>query len=141
MSDLPEPWATYARLQGALMRRDRVDDVAWGIEAGLTRCLDQTTSPEDVRRSVAAESRRERHHQRLRRVHLSEDDVVLDCESAVIAAERLERAHAAVSEADWELLRNFANGRSYGELAATYLSTPGALRIRVMRIRLKLRVA
>jgi hypothetical protein len=141
MLDLPEPWAIYARWQAALMGRDRVDDVTWGLEAGLNRCLDQTAPAEDVTRAVAAESRRERYRQRLRSIYLSKENEVPDCESAVIAAERLEQVRASVSEGEWELLRDVAEGKNYRELAASSHSTPGALRIRTMRLRLRLRAA
>ncbi len=87
ITDLPDPWAVYARLQAELDRRKQVDDRSCGLEAGLNRLLAMRVQPlteEAVSRAVRSESRRERHRAQLRRVHLLIGDSVADPEGRAL---------------------------------------------------------
>jgi RNA polymerase sigma-70 factor (ECF subfamily) len=69
-------------------------------------------------------------------------DAQAPAEAAVDAAHDVERMLAGLDEEDRALvLMKFAEGHDYEELAEMFGSTPGALRMRVSRIRERLAAA
>ena len=134
MSELPERWAEYENLQIALDRSD-VDDIAWGLEAGLNRFLAHESEPDDIRRAVQSGSRKERYRARLLRIHPPFERALDGPESAFDTKEQLDRMQARVTADDWGILRDVAEGKSYLDIATRRKTTQGALRTRVSRIR------
>lgn len=141
MDELPEPWGSYQRLQNTLRQRDRVDDVAWGLEAGLNRSLTNREASENISRAVESESRKERYRAQLRGIYFVVEPVVASPENELIAIEHLDRIRSSVAALDWELLCDVADGISYSEIAGSRQTTAGALRIHVFRLRRVLRAA
>ena len=133
----PDPWAEYQRIQEALLRRDHLDDIAWGLEAALDRSL-RSASREDVCRAASNASRKERYRARLRRLHLH-DEPVRSVEQMAIAREQLQQIRMSVSLADLDLLEAVACGARYAEIAVESNTNSGALRVRVLRLRQRLR--
>ncbi len=141
MSEFPEPWATYQHVQNKLMQRDRVDDVAWGLEAGLNRSLTHASAPEDIHRAAHNASRKERYQTQLRSIHFAAEAIVGSAENALIALQQLDRIRESVAAFDWNLLCDVADGVSYRGIADRQKTTPGALRVRVLRLRRAFRAA
>jgi hypothetical protein len=143
MADLPHPWDMYARLQAELSRGCQVGDESWGAEAALNRILlslqdnSQVTS-DDLARTTASERRRERYRARLRRIHVGADEPGADPSEALAARDTLRIAGSMVSNQDWGVLRQLAEGYSYAEVAAQTGSSSGRLRVRVLRCRQRL---
>lgn len=141
MPDLPLHWGAYLRLQTKLARKRQVDDHTWGLEAGLNRIVTATiASDEDADRTVRSEGRKERYRTHLRHAYLNSDDFVVKPipENAVHARRQLLRVRARVTAEEWALLRAVGEGFQYKELAVANKAAPGALRIRVLRLRQKL---
>lgn len=146
-------WAKYAPLQAELRDNHTVGDRSWGVEAGLNRILsaEPTDHPpandDDIERVVSSEQRRERHRAALRRLYLTEDDGPRrngtavnsprgpDPETFLQVRAELKSARAKVTKSDWVLLCAVAVGRDYAEIAAANGGTPGAMRVRVLRLR------
>jgi len=139
MVELPHPWGAYARLQEQLDRRDQVDDLAWGLEAGLNRLL-ESLPPNEIDHTVQSAGRKERYHAALRRANLTLEDGTggSDPDGALDARDVLDDLQARVTPMEWGLLRAIGEGHEYSELAVGE-ATPGALRARVFRLRRLLR--
>jgi hypothetical protein len=137
--DLPYPWSAYARVQSDLDASSVIDDRAWGLEAGLAELLASLETPSEsatVRRAIDAESRRERHRARLRRIHFAGwENVGGEPESVLDARRRQRSVRARISGPDWALLYAIGEGHDYRELASELGVTPGRLRVRVLRLR------
>jgi DNA-binding NarL/FixJ family response regulator len=140
MMELPHPWGAYARLQEQLDRRSQVDDLAWGLEAGLNQLL-ESRPPDEIAVTVQSASRKERYHLALRRAHLTIEDGsgVFDPDGALDARELLDDLRTLVTPREWGLLRAIADGYEYEELAVAEKATSGAIRVRVFRLRRFLR--
>jgi hypothetical protein len=137
MKELPPPWGAYARLQKRLARTNRVDQ-AWGLEAALNCLLaprGAVRSDVDSARVARSASRKERYRARLRRIHLVGRDCTPPPEGCIDARRDLQTAESALPRPDWILLRSLAEGHNYDELAAASRVSPGALRVRVLRLR------
>jgi hypothetical protein len=133
---LAERWRTYARTQSDLARRTVVDDFAWGLEAGLDHLLDDACTEETaVARAIDTAARRDRHRARTRRIRALSGAASTSELGRLSARQELSVVRASTTIHDWDLLVARANGLSYVELAAAYDSSPGALRIRVLRLR------
>jgi hypothetical protein len=140
MSDVPDSWGQYYRLQTKLLHKTHVDDYAWGLEAGLSHLLTANGSPalEDAaERAVASRARRERNRLHLLRAHADDrDGSHRDVSEASVDAKRHLRAiRARVGRENWRLLQAVADGYEYSELALLFGAAPGALRARVLRVR------
>lgn len=140
MSDVPDPWGQYHRLQTKLLRKTQVDDYAWGLEAGLSHLLTaigSATVEDSAERAVASRARRERNRLHLLRVHVDDrDESHRDVSEASLDAKRQLRAiRARVGGENWRLLQAVADGYEYSELAVLFGAAPGALRARVLRVR------
>ena len=133
MSDLPEPWRAYARLQEQLARTRHVDGHTWGLETALNQILDGESSAADaLERTVRSEARKERHRAALRRKYPPAASTRKPTPENPIHARRLlRRALVLVTGAQWDLLRAVADGQQYRDLASVANVAPGALRARV----------
>jgi len=140
MTEPVPPWDDYARLQEELARSERVDR-AWGLEASLNHLLTpcgDAWSDLDFRRVARSASRKERYRARLRRIQLVNDHCAPPPEDCLDARRDLQIAEAALTRTDWTLLRSVAEGHTYAELAVGSNVSPGALRVRALRLRRKL---
>jgi DNA-binding NarL/FixJ family response regulator len=136
MTDLPDHWRAYARLQEKLARRPQIDDYTWGLEAGLNRLLtEELPAPEEVDRAVRSESRKERYQEQLRRVHLAVEESAGKPDDAVDARRRLRVVRKLVTPVEWSLLRAVGEGYEYKEIAAVKKTAAGTLRAHVFRLR------
>jgi hypothetical protein len=143
MSDLPEPWRAYARLQEQLARTRHVDGDTWGLETALNHILKGASfATDDLDRTVRSEARKERHRAALRRKYPPEVSTGKPTPENPIHARRLlRRARILVTGAQWDLLHAVADGQEYKDLAIVADMAPGALRARVLRMRRTLAVA
>ncbi len=143
MSEIPETWRAYARLQQELAqshqpedRTWRVNDRSWGLEAALNRFLGEPSPlPEDVDRAVRSAERRERHQQQLLRHHLAAEEAGANADGALDARHRLRLIKGQVTPEEWALLRAVAVGYACSEIAAAAAIAAGTLRVRVSRLR------
>jgi hypothetical protein len=150
MAELPFPWSIYAEHQSKAARCGRISDKSWGIENGLTNFLTAVDSssipanPDEFRRSVdravATGSWVERNRARLRRKYLRQDPEP-HAEPQMLARARLAEIRSNVSAAEWELLIAQAAGLAAHEIAAAPGATPGSIRTRIARLRVRLRPA
>ncbi len=139
MSDVPDHWRAYARLQEKLARSHWVDHSTWGLEAGLNSLLaGEFPVEEDVDRVISSGSRKERHRARLRRVYLVDEGSAENPDAALDARRRLRLVATRVTKDDRRLLRAVGEGYEYGEIAAASHVAPGTLRARVLRLRRRL---
>jgi ATP/maltotriose-dependent transcriptional regulator MalT len=145
MTDLPYPWADYARLQIELINTHKINNRAWGLEEGLNHILfseDMTNLPsqDDIDRVVKNQERCERNRAGLRAQHLQgdEEEESYDPQVTVDAQQELKLLKGRVTDRDWELLCAVAAGYEYAEIAAQYKVCSGNLRTRVVRLRQKL---
>jgi DNA-directed RNA polymerase specialized sigma24 family protein len=140
----PHSWSAYARLQETLERRRRVDEYAWGLEAGLNRVLDGVCSAEDLERAVRSGARKHRHRASLLRLVCAvgeHETSANDPAAALDARAVLSHIQRSVAHADWVLLRALAEGYGYRHIARALDVSPGALRARTLRLRRALRPA
>jgi len=135
MTDLPDQWGAYGRLQEKLARRQQVDDYTWGLEAGLNRVLTKELPVEEVDRAVRSGSRRERYQEQLRRVHLALEESAGNPHDAVDARLRFRIVRKLVTLEEWSLLSAIGEGYEYKEIAAVKRTAAGTLRARVLRLR------
>ena len=136
MTDLPDHWRIYMRLQEKLERTYKIDDYAWGLEQGLNRLLaEKLPTLEEVERTVKSASRKERYRQQLSRIFLTEEEPARNFVDAVDARRRLRLVKKAVTPGDWSLLTARGEGYDYEEIAAVRKMGAGTLRARVLRIR------
>ena len=147
MSDSDYAWLRYADLQQRSEKIQKLNDYAWGIESGLNYLLngiETGTVPANSAGIDAALNRAIASGARLRRSHsLALKKWVLPAESmstnaAAEANIELARIGSAVKEADEKILFDAGFGYTDREIANRHASTPGAIRVRLSRLRLKL---
>jgi hypothetical protein len=147
MKKLQRHWAVYAHIQSLLRNRSADDDRARGYEAALDLIVStvgagsEGPSEDEIRRAIAAASRRARYQRALLLEYTLEEpanDAVFD---QVHARQVLRELRQQVSSSDWALLSAVANGKPYEVLARRFESTAGALRVRVLRLRKQLAAA
>lgn len=146
MAEVPYPWRSYERQQKYLAQRTQVDDKAWGLEAGLNLIVatDPAASPAseiEIDRRVSSRTRLERYRSG-RRDPFPDDDELPDpkwaagtIEASVAAREILQRIENAAANSELEILLEVVAGHGYAEIAVRRGTTPGALRVRVVRLR------
>lgn len=139
MADLSPPWDQYLAVQAKLGTSRSIDSVSWGREAQLNRLLAATegVSPDELERVGRSESRRERHRASLRRKH--HEEARLDGEALVHAREHLRLIKTAIEPREWDLLAEMGAGATYAELADSTGAKEGALRVRIVRLRQRIR--
>jgi hypothetical protein len=139
MSDVPDLWGQYYCLQSKLLRKTKIDDHGWGLEAGLDRLLTAVETPTIdvvVERAVASRARRERNQRYLLCIHSEREAAHREVSETALDAKRaLHRIRARVGVEHWRLLCAVADGYEYSELTVLFGAAPGALRARVLRLR------
>ena len=132
-------WDEYALTQKQLADGARVDDRAWGLEAGLNSLLwYRTDLAEDgkLRRVIESGARGERRHSLIFRTVARPTDIIPPgLDSRLDARRRLFAMKAQVSESDWTLLQLLGEGHEYRDVAARQGASAAALRVRVHRLR------
>lgn len=138
MTNDPDPWGAYTRLQRDLNGISSVKNRTWALESALNAVIEAAPaagSPDNTERIIATAERRERHRARLRRIY------VLDLAPPPTRAEGMEaRAtlsilHDRLKREDWTLITSVATGEDYGAVAKRTGTTAASLRIRTLRIR------
>jgi hypothetical protein len=144
MADLPHPWGMYARLQTNLRRDCQVGDRSWGTEAGMDHILQSASSApateDEVNQVVATSRRRERHRGR-RREPLLGDIATAHPEGVLTARRELAAIRRKVGDRNWELLSAVGIGSDYNEISIALSVPPGAVRVKVLRLRASLAAA
>jgi hypothetical protein len=141
MADFPPPWDMYASLQSSLRRQHRVGDRSWGTEAGMAHILNVPAGSQPTQHEVdqvVANGRRRERYLDSRRASMPEDVAAPHPEGALHARHALGAIQRNVSDCDWQLLTAAAMGTDYGEIARTTPARPGALRVKVLRLRREL---
>jgi|SRR5579862_7463135 len=144
MSDLPDEWRAYARLQSRLSRTHSENNRSRAVEAALDTALAaiQIGAPlalHDLERVQRSAERRERHRSRLRMVW--RNDNVRNPDAQLASRDELRRIEATIGARDWHLLVHVGLGDTYDEIAVAQRGTSTALRARVLRLRRVLRAA
>ena len=144
MADLPHPWGIYARLQNNLRRNPQVGDRSWGTEAGMDYILELASGVppalDDVNQVIASSRRRERHRG-ARRDSLLEDIATAHPEGALTARSELVAIRRKVGNRNWKLLTAVGIGSDYKEISVAVSLPPGAIRVKVLRLRASLAAA
>jgi DNA-binding NarL/FixJ family response regulator len=142
------PWPYYAELQQRSRKLLRINGYSWGIERALHFLLDAIatdTVPSDPDELVAALNRAIASEARLIRSHdaalVKFPPVTESALASVTAAEariELTRIMRLVSTNDEDVIVDAGLGYADREIADRRNSTPGAIRVRLSRLRLKL---
>ena len=137
-------WLRYHDLQERSREAQELNDYAWGIEAALNyllRVLATGTLPFDqldldvaLSRAIASGARLRRSHSLARRKWSISPDV-LSTNSAADACIGLDRIRRDLRAADAEILLDAGFGYTDREIACRHTSTPGAVRVRLSRLR------
>lgn len=142
------PWPYYADLQHRIEKVSRLGDFYWGLECALAYLLDAIATntvpanPDDLvtilNRTIASGSRRHRSQTTalnefaLAPQPASTDDIAAETRLEIARIVRL------VSSRDVDVLIDAGLGYSDREIAERRDATPGAIRVRLSRLRLKL---
>jgi len=142
------PWAYYADLQDRSRKFARLTPFWWGMEVGMAYLLNAIateTVPADPRQLVATLNRTIASAARLHRgraaalsYHRPIDDPPSVDNTAAEARIELMRIVRLVSTNDGLLLVGAGLGYTDREIAQRHGSTPGAIRVRISRLRLKI---
>src|SRR5258706_8594852 len=121
MSELPDEWRAYARLQNSLSHTYREDNRSRAMEVALTGALialgqGADVTADDLQRTERSAARRERNRTRLRLIWANGHDCVTDPEPGLTSHFELQSARACVAERDWDLLLRVGLGHAYEEL-------------------------
>jgi DNA-directed RNA polymerase specialized sigma24 family protein len=147
MADNDYAWLRYADLQQRSRKAQDYNDYAWGIESALNYLLnviENDTTPSNpadldaaVNRAIASGARRERSRAlALKKWVLPSEPMPTN--TAAEAKIELEKISCTVKEADEQILFDAGLGYTDREIASRHASTPGAIRVRLSRLRLKL---
>lgn len=147
MPDCDYAWQRYEELQKRAMDSLHVNNYSWGIESALSFLLkaieagtiesDPATLDLAIDRSISSGARL----QRSRAMTLKTSARPLESASTSGLAEaiiELKRITRSVKNRDREILIETACGYTDREIAGRHASTPGAVRVRLSRLRLKL---
>jgi DNA-directed RNA polymerase specialized sigma24 family protein len=140
-------WLRYAELQQRSRKAQDFNDYGWGIESALNFLLNAIetgtvpSNPADLGaalgRAIASGARLCRSRSAtLKKWVLSSD--LISTHNAAEANVELARIKSALKEADAEILMDVGLGYTDREIADRHSSTPGAVRVRLSRLRLKL---
>jgi hypothetical protein len=141
MSNLPHPWAAYARLQARSGRNSKIDSLSWGLEEEMDLLLENPSAykGQDARRGErlrATVARRERHRASLRKIHET-DLAPLPCDPLLQfeAREALGAIEASITPAQWALVVAIAEGHEYAEISLKQCISVVAARAQIWRLR------
>ncbi len=133
MAVIPQRWRVYAHLQNQASKARRADARSWGIEAGLNHLL-AADNDETYAAAIGATRRRETYREGIRR-RMAEASEVVDPASSLDARLSLDALRRQIRPADWDLLCQVGIGMDYAEISPLHRCSPGALRVRVLRLR------
>jgi DNA-binding NarL/FixJ family response regulator len=142
------PWAYYARLQNHSSKLTRLTPFWWGMEAGMAYLLDALTAgtvPADpaelmatLNRTIASAVRLHRSRSAALASNVLPDEPFIAGDTAAEARLEIRRILRVVSSKDEGILIDAGLGLTDREIADRYSSTPGAVRVRISRLRLKI---
>jgi DNA-directed RNA polymerase specialized sigma24 family protein len=142
------PWAYYADLQDRSRKSARLTPYWWGMEAGMTYLLNAIatdTVPADpkeleatLNRTIASAARLHRSRATAHSYNRPIDEPATADAAAAEARIELLRIVRLVSTNDAGLLVDAGLGYTDREIAMRRGSTPGAIRVRISRLRLKI---
>jgi hypothetical protein len=144
MSNIDEAWLRYAELQQRSSNTPYLNDFTWGIECALDyllHAIQTDTVPLDldeaIKRTIASGSRRQRSRSLTLKTWMAPPE---SNSTSALAEARLglERIRTTVKDADRRVLFDAGFGYTDREIADRHGSTPGAIRVRLSRLRLKL---
>ncbi|MBM7486109.1 MULTISPECIES: hypothetical protein [Bradyrhizobium] len=140
MTDDPDKWGAYTRLQTDLNKTYCINNRTWALEAAISAMIETGAAgtPADTERIVATAERRERYRARLRRVYASDLTPQGDGADGVEARTSLSILHDRLKPEDWMLISSIASGEDYGSIATRTRATAASLRVRTLRIRRRL---
>ena len=148
MSKFAFAWRCYADLQQGAVRSHRSGDSLWGIERGLDYLIaavssdtvptDPQTLEANVRRAMASGSRLERAHSSAMRKWLLPRNISASLEDEVDARAALGKIAHTMDSVEQQILFRTGLGYSDAEIAQEVVSTPNAVRIRLLRMRRRL---
>lgn len=131
-------WDAYASRQRLLSERTTVDDLAWGLEAGLNELLDQAPTEldeADLARASATERRRVRYRRSLLIRYFAYQPTSTEPLAGLEARSDLDALNRRLGRAQSTLLIAVGSGASSPEMAAQAKTTEQAMRARVSRAR------
>jgi hypothetical protein len=145
---LPPPWDEYLRVQQVLDDTTEINNRSWALEAALDAVVARaptaagtlpvpvtaSTLPVPIKTVMATAARRERYRAALRReLAIKLEPMPFGSPGSMEARVQLQQLRPNI--AAWNLLTGLAFGRDYDELAGMFGTTPGALRVRALRLR------
>ena len=146
LDDLPYPYSYFHSLQDRCRRAATARDYGWGLECALDYLVDAIATggvpPEAseleiiLKRKIGSGGRRQRSRQAaLSQLPPTEEGAPDGAARARLEVRRIARL---VSETDGAILADTAQGFTDGEIAERRGGTPGSVRTRLSRLRLKL---
>lgn len=138
MTDDPDKWGAYTRLQCDLNDIFCINNRTWALETALNAMIESAPTagiPADTERIIATAERRERHRARLRRVYAPDLAPQRDGPEGMEARTTLSILRDRLKRDDWTLISSVAAGEDYESIAKRAGTTPASLRIRTLRIR------
>jgi hypothetical protein len=144
MTTIDYAWLRYADLQQRSTKAEELNDYSWGIEAALNyllRIIETRTTPSSqldldaaISRAIASGARLRRSRSLALRKWLVPPES-LSTNSAAEASIGLDKIWRGVKDADGEILLDAGYGYTDREIASRHTSTPGAIRVRLSRLR------
>jgi DNA-directed RNA polymerase specialized sigma24 family protein len=148
MSPSHYAWLRYEDLQQRSKKLQNFDDYAWGIECALNYLLgaiETGTFPSDlaeldaaVNRAIATGARLWRSRALALRTWATPPESSATTAGAADAIIEFARIARTVKKADEEILLDAGHGYTDREIAGRHAATPGAIRVRLSRLRHKL---
>jgi DNA-directed RNA polymerase specialized sigma24 family protein len=147
MSNSDYAWLRYAELQQRSRKGQDLNDYTWGIESGLNFLLNAVETgnippnPADLdaalNRAIASGARLFRSRSATLKKWVLPSEFV-SSHTAAEANIELARIEDAIKEAERKILLDAGLGYTDREIADRHASTPGAVRVRLSRLRVKL---
>jgi hypothetical protein len=144
MTIIDYAWLRYGALQQRSTRADELNDYSWGIEAALNYLLhviETGTTPSNqldldaaIGRAIASGARLRRSRSLALRTWLVQPES-LSTNSAAEAVVELDKIGHDLKDADADILLDAGLGYTDREIACRHTSTPGAVRVRLSRLR------
>lgn len=141
MTNDPDPWGAYARLQRDLNNISSINNRTWALESALNALIDAAAaagSPAETERIIPTAERRERHRARLRLIYADDLVPLRDGVERMEARATLSILRGRLRRDDWTLIASAAAGEDYASIARRTAATAASLRTRALRIRRRL---
>jgi DNA-directed RNA polymerase specialized sigma24 family protein len=147
MANSDYAWLRYAELQQRSRKAQNFNDYTWGLESALNFLLNAVetdtvpSNPADLdaalNRAIASSARLCRSRSATLKKWVLPSELI-STHTAAEANIELARIEGAVKETDGKILLDAGLGYTDREIADRHASTPGAVRARLSRLRLKL---